>query len=136
MISTPCTATGMQWQQLGKKIKSEGYGVSVSHIYSNLMLLKKADTLPELSIRSLKEWRIWLELKRLKEDIRFKLNNNNLDQIDKIEGFKVGEVELSLKKNELLLELKNDQFNFSYSKFLQNPRAILNKIIASEEIKK
>ncbi|WP_076545978.1 hypothetical protein [Halanaerobium sp. ST460_2HS_T2] len=126
----------MQWQQLGKKIKSEGYGVNGSHIYSNLMLLKKADTLPELSIRSLKEWRIWLELKRLKKNIRFKLNNNNLDQIDKIEGIKIGEVELNLKKNELLLELKNDQFNFSYSKFLQNPRAILNKIITSGEIKK
>ncbi len=99
------------------------------------MLLKKADTLPELSIRSLKEWRIWLELKRLKEDIRLKLNNNNLDQIDQIEGFKVGEVEISLKKDELLIDLKDKQLVFSYAKFLQNPRAILNKIIGSGENK-
>ena len=70
-----------RWQQLGRKIKAEGYGVSGSHIYSNLMLLKKADTLPELSIRSLKEWRLWLELKRLKEDIKLKLKNNILNQI-------------------------------------------------------
>ncbi|CCU78719.1 conserved hypothetical protein [Halanaerobium saccharolyticum subsp. saccharolyticum DSM 6643] len=116
------------WQQLGKKIKAEGYGVSGSHIYSNLMLLKKADTLPELSIRSLKEWRLWLELKRLKEDIKLKLKNNNLDQINKIEGFKVGEIELKLQANKLQAELKNELLEFSYSKFIQNPRAVLNKI--------
>lgn len=122
------------WQQLGKKIKPEGYGVSSSHIYSNLMLLKKADTLPELSIRSLKEWRIWLELKRLKEDIKLKLNNNNSDQIEQIDAFKIGEIEFSLKNDKLLLDLKDDQIEFSFAKFLQNPKAILNKIISSGEI--
>jgi hypothetical protein len=116
------------WQQLGKRIKAEGYGVSGSHIYSNLMLLKKADTLPELSIRSLKEWRLWLELKRLKEDIKLKLKNNNLDQIKKIEGFKVGEIEIKLQADKLQAELKNELLEFSYPEFIQNPRAVLNKI--------
>lgn len=117
------------WQQLGKKIKSEGYGVSSSHIYSNLMLLKKADTLPELSIRSLKEWRLWLELKRIKEDLKLKLENNNLDQNKEIEGFKIGKVEIKFKEDRLLAELKNEQFAFSQSEFLQNPRAVLKKIM-------
>ncbi|PUU88390.1 MAG: hypothetical protein CI947_1948 [Halanaerobium sp.] len=117
------------WQQLGKKIKSEGYGVSGSHIYSNLMLLKKADTLPELSIRSLKEWRLWLELKRLKKEIRLNLENNNLDQNQEIAGFKVGEVEIKFKSNKLIAEMKDEQFEFFQSEFLQNPRAVLNKIM-------
>jgi hypothetical protein len=92
------------------------------------MLLKKADTLPELSIRSLKEWRLWLELKRLKEDIKLKLKNNNLDQIKKIEGFKVGEIEIKLQADKLQAELKNELLEFSYPEFIQNPRAVLNKI--------
>ncbi|RAK06303.1 hypothetical protein C8C77_12522 [Halanaerobium saccharolyticum] len=117
------------WQQLGKKIKSEGYGVSSSHIYSNLMLLKKADTLPELSIRSLKEWRLWLELKRLKEDIKLQLKNNNLDQIQKIEGFRAGKAKIKLKEDILQVELKENQLEFSYSEFIQNPRSVLNKIM-------
>ncbi|TDQ04024.1 hypothetical protein C7957_102119 [Halanaerobium saccharolyticum] len=117
------------WQQLGKKINAEGYGVSGSHIYSNLMLLKKADTLPELSIRSLKEWRLWLELKRLKEDIKLKLENNNLDQNQEIAGFKIGKVEIKFKSNKLIAELKDEQFEFFQSEFLQNPRAVLNKIM-------
>ncbi|RCW46662.1 restriction endonuclease-like protein [Halanaerobium sp. MA284_MarDTE_T2] len=117
------------WQQLGKKIKSEGYGVSGSHIYSNLMLLKKADTLPELSIRSLKEWRLWLELKRLKEDIKLKLKNNNLDQNKKIEGFKIGKVEIKFKENRLLAGLKDEQLEFFKLEFMKNPRAVLNKIM-------
>jgi hypothetical protein len=117
------------WQQLGKKIKAEGYGVSGSHIYSNLMLLKKADTLPELSIRSLKEWRLWLELKRLKENIKLKFKNNNLDQNKEIEGFKIGEVTIKFKEDKLLAKLKTKRLEFSQSDFLQNPRAILNKIM-------
>ncbi|MGM0499052.1 MAG: DUF2357 domain-containing protein [Bacillota bacterium] len=117
------------WQQLGKKIKVEGYGVSGSHIYSNLMLLKKADTLPELSIRSLKEWRLWLELKRLKEDIRLNLENNNLDQNKKIKGFKVGDVEVRFKGDRLLTERKDKQLKFSQSEFMQNPRSVLNSIM-------
>jgi hypothetical protein len=92
------------------------------------MLLKKADTLPELSIRSLKEWRLWIELKRLKEDIKLKLKNNNLDQIKKIEGFKVGEIEIKLQADKLQAELKNELLEFSYPEFIQNPRAVLNKI--------
>ncbi len=117
------------WQQLGKKIKAEGYGVSGSHIYSNLMLLKKAATLPELSIRSLKEWRFWLELKRLKEEIKLDLENNNLDQIREIDGFKVGAIKIKLKQNRLQAELKDKLLEFSYSEFIKNPRAFLNKIM-------
>jgi hypothetical protein len=117
------------WQQLGKKIKAEGYGVSGSHIYSNLMLLKKADTLPELSIRSLKEWRFWLELKRLKKDLKLKLNNNNLDQVREIEGFKIGGIELKIREDKLQAEFKDEYLEFSYSEFIKNPRAVLNKIV-------
>jgi hypothetical protein len=118
-----------RWQQLGKKIKVEGYGVSGSHIYSNLMLLKKADTLPELSIRSLKEWRLWLELKRVKQDIKLKLKNNNLDQINQIEGFKVGEIEIKIEENKLQAELEEECVEFTYTEFIKNPKAVLNKIM-------
>jgi hypothetical protein len=93
------------------------------------MLLKKADTLTELSIRSLKEWRLWLELKRLKEDIKLQLKNDTLDQIQKIEGFRVGKAKIKLKEDKLQVELKENQLKFSYSEFIRNPRGVLNKIM-------
>jgi hypothetical protein len=93
------------------------------------MLLKKADTLPELSIRSLKEWRFWLELKRLKKDLKLKLNNNNLDQVREIEGFKIGGIELKIREDKLQAEFKDEYLEFSYSEFIKNPRAVLNKIV-------
>lgn len=37
------------------------------------MLLKKANTLPELSIKTMREWRVWLELKRMKKEMKLKL---------------------------------------------------------------
>jgi len=118
-----------RWLQLGKKIKAEGYGVSGSHIYSNLMLLKKADSLPELSIRSLKEWRLWLELKRLKEEIRIEIKDDNLDKVKQIEGFRVGDLEVIVDEDELLAASDEEILEFSYQEFLKNPRTILNEIM-------
>ena len=123
-----------KWQQLGKKITTEGYGVSGSHIYSNYMLLKKADTLPELSIRSLKEWRLWLELKRVKEEINILVKNKNLDKINRIEGFKVANVEMIIDKEELIAASDDEIIDFSYQDFLKNPRSILNEIMKLLEV--
>ncbi|RQD76878.1 MAG: DUF2357 domain-containing protein, partial [Halanaerobium sp. MSAO_Bac5] len=118
-----------KWEQLGTKIKAEGYGVSGSHIYSNYMLLKKADTLPELSIRSLKEWRLWLELKRVKEEINILVKNKNLAKINRIEGFKIANVEIIIDKEELIAASNDEIIDFSYQEFLKNPRSILNEIM-------
>jgi hypothetical protein len=118
-----------RWQQLGKRIKAEGYGISGSHIYSNYMLLKKADTLPELSIRSLNEWRLWLELKRLKQEIKVEIKENNLDKIKSIEGFRVGNLEVIVDKDYLTAASDNEIIEFSYREFLKNPRKILNEIM-------
>jgi len=118
-----------RWQQLGRRIKAEGYGISSSHIYSNIMLLKKADTLPELSIRSLKEWRLWLELKRLKEEIKILIKNNRLDEIKEIEGFKIADLEVIIDKEQLMAASDDEIVEYSYEKFLKNPRNILNEIM-------
>ena len=118
-----------RWLKLGKKIRAEGYGVSGSHIYSNLMLLKKADSLPELSIRSLKEWRLWLELKRLKEEIQILIKEDNLDEIKEIEGFKISDLEVIIDKEQLMAASDVEVVEYSYEKFLKNPRSILNEIM-------
>jgi len=93
------------------------------------MLLKKADTLPELSIRSLKEWRLWLELKRLKEEIKILIKNNSLDEIKEIEDFKIADLEVIIDKEQLMAASDDEIVEYSYEKFLKNPRNILNEIM-------
>ena len=114
-----------EWNELDSVIKSEGYGVSGSHIYTNDMLLKKADTLPELSIKSMREWRIWLELKRMKKEIKIKIKNNKLRDLENIEGFSDGQISLEIKGNKLICKDKK----WDYNKFLQNPRGVLKDLI-------
>jgi hypothetical protein len=93
------------------------------------MLLKKADTLPELSIRSLREWRLWLELKRLKEEIKVLIKDDNLDEMKEIEGFKVSDLDVSIDKEQLRAASDDEVVKFSYQEFLKNPRSILNDIM-------
>jgi len=114
-----------EWDELTDIIKTEGYGVSGSHIYTNDMLLKKADTLPELSIKSLREWRIWLELKRMKKEMKIKLKNNKLKDFDNIEGFSDGEISVEVKGNKLVCKDKK----WDYNKFLKNPRGVLKDLM-------
>ncbi|MFN2341612.1 MAG: hypothetical protein ABR547_10140 [Halanaerobium sp.] len=71
--------------------------------------------------------------KRLKEDIKLKLNNNNLDQVQEIEGFKIGAIEIKLQTDKLQAELQDELLEFSYPEFIQNPRAILNQIMELAE---
>ena len=56
------------WQELKSPVAAiNNYGVSGSHMYTNHLLLQKANSLDELKIDSLKEWRRLLEEKREKK---------------------------------------------------------------------
>jgi predicted component of viral defense system (DUF524 family) len=53
------------WQELKSPVAAiNNYGVSGSHMYTNHLLLQKADRIDELKIDSLAEWRKLLEKKR------------------------------------------------------------------------
>ncbi|MFW6015915.1 MAG: DUF2357 domain-containing protein [bacterium] len=117
------------WQELPKAIKTEGYGVSSSHIYSNDMLLKKADTLPELSIRTLREWRVWLELKRVKSQIKVKVKNKKLKELETIDGFSDGEISVKIRGDKLLCKSGDEEWKEDYSSFLKNPRGVLKSLM-------
>ncbi|MBM7555787.1 restriction endonuclease-like protein [Halanaerobacter jeridensis] len=53
-----------EWQELDQAVNPADYGLVGSHIYTNYLLLQKADSLDELKIDSLKQWRKLLEEKR------------------------------------------------------------------------
>jgi len=118
------------WNQLKPAIKAEGYGISGNYIYTNDMLLKRARTLPELSINSLEEWRIWLEIKRLKEEIIVYLDEGNIKNIDREtsnKGFANQSLKIHLEDNNLvILEPKTDKVitECSFQEFVANPRRV------------
>ena len=126
------------WQELDTAIEPEGYGIR-SFIYSNFMLLNKASTIPELSIKTYREWRIWVELMRVKADIKVKLEKNILSELNQIKGFYIDNIAVELEDEKILVYSDNksvtssqntgSEKSFDYQEFLRNPRSVLKKII-------
>ncbi len=123
-----------EWNQLNPPIKAEGYGIIGNYIYTNDMLLQRAKTLPELSIKSLEEWRIWLELKRLKEEIKVHLKIGDIDSINKetsIKGFSNHNHKIHLENDNLIItdpDMDNVISECSIQEFIANPRRVFNQI--------
>ena len=122
------------WKQLKPPIKAEGYGIMGNYIYTNDMLLRRAKTLPELSIKSLEEWRIWLELKRLKEEITVQLETDNINKINKetrLKGFSNQDLKIQLTEGNLkITALETGKFisENNIQEFIANPRRVLKQI--------
>lgn len=115
-----------EWQEIDDPILPEGYGISGSHIYTNDMLLSKAKTLPELSIKTLEEWRIWLELSRLKEELKV-IVDKKLDPSTEVDGFKINDVVVEVNSDELIVQ-NGQKFRKEFKDFLRNPRGIMKDI--------
>lgn len=117
------------WQELEEPILPEGYGVSGSHIYTNDMLLFKAKTLPELSIRNLEEWRIWLELSRLKDELKVIIENNKIESATKISGFEVDNVQVKIKNKKIIIIKDKQEIRMNFKRFIKNTRGVMKDLI-------
>jgi predicted component of viral defense system (DUF524 family) len=118
------------WQKLAQPIVPEGYGIRGSHIYTNYMLLQKADTLPELSINSLAEWRVWLELKRIKRELTVEVDTSRLDQTTEVVILQGGEVKIEIIQNKIRLKTEEIEEVMELANFLRQPRELVNKIFS------
>ncbi|MEA1975082.1 MAG: restriction endonuclease-like protein, partial [Bacillota bacterium] len=78
-------------KELENPIEVRDFGVSNRYILTNNLLLQRAKYFPELTLKDSKEWRIWIELNRIREtyanenkynfkinNIKFKVENNIL----------------------------------------------------------
>lgn len=119
-----------KWEKLNTTIKPEGYGIR-SFIYSNFMLLHKASTIPELSIKTYREWRIWVELMRIKKDIKVESEKSNLNELSKIKGFYIDNIAVELEDDKIIASSQEEglEQTFRYQDFLRNPRSVLKDII-------
>ncbi|PRX18491.1 hypothetical protein BX659_14310 [Orenia metallireducens] len=117
-----------KWYQLDNPIVSDGYGIRGSHIYTNDMLLFKAKTLPELSIKTLEEWRVWLELSRLRKDIRTIINDNKINDTTNISGFQIDNVKVEVINDQVVISRGEKIINSGLREFMFNTRRIMREI--------
>lgn len=117
-----------QWEPLDRAIKPEGYGISGSHIYTNILLLEKASTLPELSIKTLDEWRTWLELKRVQPEIRVLLDNKDLENATGTQGFALNGMTLTIEDACITIRKGETNVTVTVKEFFHNLRGVLKQL--------
>jgi predicted component of viral defense system (DUF524 family) len=91
-----------KWQNVGPVVPA-GYGVR-RRIYTTPYLLKRARQLPELSLKSEDEIRLWKELQRLSEAVQVNLTTKQLDEDTAVEGFEIAGKTVKVVGDEILLD--------------------------------
>jgi len=102
-----------EWVELPHKIISNGFSLRRS-MYTTFYLLNNANTLEELCIKNIEEFRLWMELKRFaKEDVMAKVNKEagNIEAFD-IDGINVIVTDTAVKsvKGNMVEEVSKDEF--------------------------
>ncbi len=117
-----------------KPIKPMGYGLSLSHIYCNYDLFRRAEVLPDLHIKSWRGWRIWLELKRMRDDIKVEMEESGTFIIagEEIEGFVSGDIYVQVQDDNVVIENyeseDSSQDNYPLDEFVHNLRGVFKEI--------
>ncbi|SDM29002.1 DUF2357 domain-containing protein [Halarsenatibacter silvermanii] len=123
-------------QELDESIKPLGYGLQGSHIYCNYDLFRRAEVLPDLHIKSWQGWRIWLELKRVRDDIIvMREKYGSPDHIfEGVKGFKSGDITVQLQDGEVAVKNINreeiSRERYSLDEFVHNLRGVFKDAIS------
>ena len=121
-------------QKLSEPIKPLGYGLQGTHIYCNYDLFRRAEVLPDLHIKSWQGWRIWLELKRVRDDI--KIVGEEEEPPERIhadvEGFETGNITVQLQDGEVSVRNTNKEessgLSYSLDEFVHNLRGVFKDV--------
>lgn len=93
-----------EWQEVGP-ITPAGYGVR-NRMYTTLYLLRRARQLPELSLKSETEIRLWKELQRLRNRIAIRLHSKVIGEETVLDEFVIEDKAVQLSGENILLEGK------------------------------
>lgn len=116
------------WKMLGQPITPAGYGVR-THIYTTWYLLQQARTLPELSLRSEEEMRLWKELQRLGQSIIWKAPARQLGAGSRISQIEFGPVVIRVLDSQLIISNGSKSRELPLSHLKSKPRAVVKVIL-------
>lgn len=113
-----------EWRELNNIVKPKELRVG-SRIYTNLFLLFNAEYVPELCIRSKEEYRLYMELKRIVEQVEIIQAKSVDDILNKID-FEGGHVVVEGNSIKVLKGQKYKEFRLET--FISKPRTTISMI--------
>lgn len=115
-----------EWRKLDHPIRPKGFGVR-SRVYTNYYLLKHAQYLPELCIRSKEEYRLLLELKRLVGEIEVTATEKHIDQ-SKIDKIYFKNIWITIEQDNILVYNQSFIRSYPISEFQKYPTSTIKEI--------
>ncbi|AEF17014.1 Domain of unknown function DUF2357-containing protein [Thermoanaerobacterium xylanolyticum LX-11] len=116
-----------KWEKLDKKIDLARYRVR-RRFYTNLFLLKNANIVPDLLIKTKEDYRLYLELKRL-DKIKVDIDKNDVDDDTMVTGIAFKDLNISFTgdsyrvyKNSILVD------NINVDDFRKKPNIAIKRI--------
>ena len=106
---------------------NQKHGIIGSYLHKYI-IIEKARTLPELSVKTLEEWRIWLELKRIQPEIKVLLAEANLDTYSQVKGFELDGMQLCVEDGEIIIRKGKKIERVTKQEFLYNLRGVLKRL--------
>lgn len=85
-----------------------------------------------MSIKTLEEWRTWLELKIIQPEVKVLLTQNNMASHTQITGFRVKGMNISIKDGYIYTKWDNDVRKFSLQVFLYNLRGVMKVLFEGD----
>jgi len=116
------------WETLDAPITPAGYGVR-SHLYTTLYLLEKAREVPELSLRSEEETRLWTELRRLGKSIKWRAHTRQLSVGSKVDQIEFENVTIRVVNERLIISNGRQSIDKSLADLSSKPRAIIKTVL-------
>lgn len=96
------------WQRTPKVIHPVGYGIAV-YAMSALNILKEAEELPELFMKTKEEMTLWRMLRRVSDQVKLELNDENLEKASQINFFSFKNIKIELIKDREVIAISNEQ---------------------------
>ncbi|WP_394234145.1 DUF2357 domain-containing protein [Niallia oryzisoli] len=97
------------WQQLKQVIRPVHYGIA-NYVMTSLNLLKEAKEMPELFLKSKNELVLWRMLRRVSDQIKVMLDQNNLDEANKINTYSIKDINIELEKERQEIMFKKGEW--------------------------
>ncbi len=115
------------WKELDNPIKVEGFQV-ITVLYTTDYLLKNAKTVSELCIKDKEEFRLWMELKRLDNEVKA-IAENEIQKKTSIKGFSIGDKDIYIVEDRFRVIENGRAQDHLRKDFRKNPRLIVKLML-------
>ncbi|NHM30662.1 restriction endonuclease-like protein [Neobacillus terrae] len=118
------------WKRTPQLIRPVGYGIAV-YAMSSLNILKEAQELPELFMKTKEEMTLWRMLRRVSDQIKLELNDENIDKASQINSFSFKNIKIELMKDREVIAISNEQekIEISIELLSKQPSMVFKEII-------